>query len=141
MIGRVAPFVTLALALTCSGAAADVAPLPPSPAQAMIVEPQNDATQGSTNLHLGQHLLVHLRAQLGTGSDWGVTSAASPALTALGSKVLSSGSGQPGGFQTQEFEFVAKSAGTADLTFAYRRPWEKSTPPAKTFALHVVIGT
>ena len=139
MSGKLLTSAILVFVLTYSCATADLAP-PPPPAQAMIFELQSDATRGNANLKLGQHLLVHLQAQLGTGYDWALTSAASRTLRALGDGVLNSGPGQPGGFQTREFEFVAYGEGTVDLTFAYRRSWEKGQPPAKSLALHVVIG-
>lgn len=37
------------------------------------------------------------------------------------------------------FKFNAAKPGTAKLTLAYARPWEKDTPPAQTFTLTVVV--
>ena len=137
--------ITLAIALTLvlvsASAVADLAPLPPVAAdQPLVVKPEAGATQQAVSLAVGRHLLVQLSAQLGTGFDWAVGSEPTPLLTSLGSRVLRSQSGSPGGAQLQEFEFVAEKKGTATLTFIYRQPWRTDAAPAKTFALAVTIG-
>lgn len=138
MDGKQLMTAALATLLACTSALADLAPPPQN--LPVTVAPSAGTTQQNASLKLGQHLLVHLPAQLGMGFDWALTSDAAPLLKALGSRVSSSGPGTPGGFQTQEFEFVAQKAGSVNLVFAYRQPWRSDLPPAKTFALGVTIG-
>jgi predicted secreted protein len=37
------------------------------------------------------------------------------------------------------FEFEAIAAGRTELRLDYRRPWEKSRPPAQSFAVSVMV--
>ena len=81
---------------------------------------------------------IRLPVQGGTGFAWELASKPSAPVGLIGSKVLpAEGGNRPGGPQVQLFMF--KPGATGEIQLNYRRPWEKNTPPARTFAVHVVV--
>lgn len=97
---------------------------------------------GPVNLQLGQLLQVRLPVQAGTGYSWSAAPDLSPNLEFVGQHTLHP-FGQPGvmgGSQTQMFTYRAIRRGSADLRFAYSRPWEGGVPPARMVDQRVTIG-
>jgi inhibitor of cysteine peptidase len=89
-----------------------------------------------------QTLLVKLPGNITTGYSWGVSKLEGEALEMVGKpdyvadkapkKMVGSGG-------TFHLTFRAVKPGKATVTLAYARPWEKDTPPAKTFTLTVEV--
>jgi len=96
----------------------------------------------SLNLHVGDRLMVALAGNATTGYEWqqvtsGQEAILSP-LTGLDYLPDSAPSGTVGSGGIFLFRFNADRAGSIDLTFAYRRPWEEGTG-AETITFHIVV--
>lgn len=124
----------LALALTLSAAA---------PALAETIEVRPELTfQGSVPLqqsveaHVGDTIRVDLPAQAGTGYSWTAT---------VAGDILEPGrtegrpATRPGGPERSIMTYRAAGAGTARITFAYQRPWETATGPARQVVVSVAV--
>jgi predicted secreted protein len=88
----------------------------------------------SVNLVSGQHFIVRLPAQPGTGLGWTVIQSL-PFLTLVRNEFVDGG--VPGGVQEQRFEFRVDAAGDGSLLMRYGRPWENRGAPAETFSLRL----
>lgn len=92
------------------------------------------------DLPSNQTLIVKLGSTPSTGYNWTVLGDPAPLKLQKTSYRKNSKSstvvGAPG---VQTFQFSAGSAGIATLNLAYRRSWEYSQPPAKTFSLRVNV--
>ncbi len=92
------------------------------------------------DLPQGATLLVKLASNPSTGYSWAVKGDPSPLKLEKTSvkkgKQSSKKAGAPG---VQELRFGATSAGMASLTLEYRRPWEYTASPAKTFSVKVNV--
>lgn len=94
-------------------------------------------------LDVGQSLIVKLDAQTAsTGFAWEPDAASTPLLAFSGSTQSKANTppGMVGGAATQSLTFVARAAGEGELKLVYRRPWEKNTPPARSFSVTVKIA-
>jgi len=104
--------------------------------QAVIV--LDESSSGSVGLAVGRRLEIRLKAQLGAGFSWNLDGSGGTAVKLLGERLdpLGTAEGSP---SVQVFTFEAAAPGEAHLTFAYRRPWLKTQPPAKllTFIVRV----
>ena len=92
-------------------------------------------------LELGQLLEVRLPVQGGTGYSWAVDTDAADSVELVTQTTLHP-IGEPrrmGSSQTQLFIFRAVSRGDGVLRFAYRQPWERRVPPAKTVEQRVMV--
>ena len=88
----------------------------------------------------GGVVVVRLEVTSGTGYSWAVAKSDAPQLKALGrSSREKSKDSKPGATETQIFRFKAAAAGSTTLEFHYARPWEKTTPPAKTFQVQIAV--
>jgi len=88
----------------------------------------------------GEGLELKLEMRAGTGFTWEIAKNDSAILESRGKPGTEPiGEVKPGSAQLQVFRFVAKSAGTSDLELEYKRPFEKDTPPARTYKLSVVV--
>jgi predicted secreted protein len=104
-----------------------------------INESQN---HGEVHLKRGQHLVVSLPAQLGTGYSWREQSGqivdgvlrSEPIAKPNGSIGL-----QPGGTEKQRFQFAAVKDGTEVLSYVYVQPWMHDQEPTKRFSVKVVV--
>jgi predicted secreted protein len=85
-------------------------------------------------------LIVRLRAQAGTGYSWAITDAP-PFLRLSEEHNEPAGRPIPDGPEFQLFTFKPTGSGNAPLSFAYRRPWEASQPPARTYNVKVTVST
>lgn len=102
-----------------------------------------EADQGKTiQIATGQPFSIQLPSNPTTGYSWAVTSVDRTLGQPKESFVSSGGAVGSGG--TQRFTWSTKSPlsleGKHDITLAYRRPWETTTDPVKTFSVTVEIG-
>ncbi len=91
---------------------------------------------------VGQRIVIRLRGNPTTGYSWAVKKLEGEAIEQVGKAKyeMDKGSrGRVGAGGTFTFTFQAVKLGKAALTLAYRRPWEKKKPPAKTFTLAVEV--
>jgi inhibitor of cysteine peptidase len=93
-------------------------------------------------LKLSQTLVVRLDANITTGYSWEIVKLDGMLRSSGEPEYQAPESGSPprvGAGGSQVFRFQATGAGSADLQLAYRRPWEKDTPPARTYHLTVIV--
>jgi len=132
-------FVSLVLA-TATLALADQHGLKTQTAMGRIVT-VTDAQNGKTiKLTKSNILVVRLAANVTTGYSWKVGK--TPGCVKLDGKTQYEAPKKQlaGAGGTFVAKFKVTKAGKGKLTFAYARPWEKKTPPVKTFAIDVVIA-
>ncbi|NIA03362.1 MAG: hypothetical protein GWP12_02340 [Nitrospirae bacterium] len=100
-------------------------------------------TAASINLHIGDRLMVALAGNATTGYEWQQVASEEEAilspLAGLDYLPDSAPAGTVGSGGTFLFRFSADRAGTMDLTFTYRRPWEEG-PGADTVTFHVTVN-
>jgi inhibitor of cysteine peptidase len=102
-----------------------------------VTEDQNGSTVGITK---DQTLAIRLSAQSGTGFSWELARTPSAPVSLAGPSLESvEPRGRPGGPTAYLFLFKPTAAGSGNIELGYRRPWEKDTPPARTFTVHVVV--
>lgn len=95
----------------------------------------------AVELVTGQEISLTLAANHTTGYSWareddgGIVVLVEPPAYSAGA--APAGMVGVGGVET--WRLRATAAGTAVLRFAYRRPWEKNTPPARTVTLNVIV--
>lgn len=88
---------------------------------------------------VGEEFVISLDSNPTTGYSWEMTSQLPAWLELIGSEYIPTPT-EPqkvGSGGIEEWTFRANAAGTATVTFEYRRPWEKDQPPAqrKTFVI------
>lgn len=88
--------------------------------------------------HVGSHFLIALDSNKTTGYSW-TAAVKGAAVTSEGSAYRASDARAMGAPGTQIFVFDAARKGTSTITLSYRRPWEHSTPAAKTLTFTVVV--
>jgi inhibitor of cysteine peptidase len=99
-----------------------------------------DETDNHTRvvLYVGDAISVKLTSNPTTGFSWSVANL--PAvLQQLESKTETGKGGRAGESGFQYFTFKAKAAGESTLKLNYARPFEKNSPPAKTFFVSISI--
>ena len=127
MLAGAVAAIALSLALVSSAAARTVT----------VTEKDNGA---ETILARGDTLAVSLPATSGTGYVWQVAKIETAFLAQAGNPTFEHDEkAMPGAMWHQTFHFTAEAAGTGKLELQYLRPWEKTTPPAKTFTLNVFV--
>jgi len=88
---------------------------------------------------VGQDFVLSLESNPTTGYSWELTGPLPAWLELIGSEYIPTPTDPPmvGSGGVEEWTFRANDAGTATITFEYRRPWEKDQPPAerKTFVI------
>lgn len=86
----------------------------------------------------GDTLEVRLQENRTTGHKW-ILESEGGAVCSQVSDAFEPGDavGQPG---THVWVFRAEKQGSADITLAYRRPWEEKQTPVRTFTLHVRVS-
>jgi len=98
-------------------------------------------TGGQVSLKVGAVLEVRLEANHTTGYSWIAAPVANPVLMRQGAakyeEHASGGKAGVGGVEVWRFKAV--KAGKQGLSFEYRRPWEKNTPPAKVATFSVTV--
>jgi inhibitor of cysteine peptidase len=127
LLGQTAP---------ATGAAQKVA----APAPELAV---TEADAGKT-LKLGDNKVVSisLAGNATTGYSWSVTKVDGVALEQMGDiqyVPLKAPAGMVGTGGTSVVKFRAVKAGQATITLGYARPWERGTPPTKTFTVTIEV--
>ncbi len=94
----------------------------------------------STSLveHAGSRFLIALDSNRTTGYSW-TASIKGDAVSSEGSAYQESNGHSMGAPGRQIFVFDAMRKGAATVTLRYQRPWEHSTPAAKTVTFTVVV--
>jgi inhibitor of cysteine peptidase len=94
----------------------------------------------SLSLKKGDTLVVRLAGNVSTGYSWEIAKLPS-SLRRLGSgyETRKTTPPMPGQGGTFVFRFAARP-GHGALRLVYRRPWEKQTPPLKTFTVTIRVG-
>ncbi len=110
--------------------------LPAAPGAAKPIQ-ITSADNGKTfDIGVGQQAVVALAGNATTGYAWEAAPPSSASVTPVGERQYQEDAhpaGQVGVGGTYTFTYQGASAGGAKLSFVYRRPWEKDTPPAQTF--------
>ncbi len=94
--------------------------------------------KGSVTLR-GEVLVVSLESNPSTGYGWQVEGLNTAILRPIGEDWTPSAPQMLGAPGTTQLRFAGVARGQADLTLAYRRPWEKGTA-AKTFTIQVQVA-
>ncbi|RYU61434.1 peptidase inhibitor I42 [Methylolobus aquaticus] len=134
-----APYWALLLSLVAVGACAAVKPLPPVP-EPMVVSA--DRSGADLALVPGQELVIRLPGNPTTGYRWSSFGPTEAVLIATGPAAYEPDAGTSqrvgaGGFEI--WRFVAARAGTAELRFEYRRPWETGVAPLQVVRYTVSV--
>lgn len=95
-------------------------------------------------LAMGQRLEVRLPSNPSTGYSWSIVETPSRVLKLEGPSTYQADSraeavGMVGAGGTEVWTFMAEGAGTQDLRFEYRRPWESNTVPAEVSSYAVTV--
>jgi len=124
--------VAIALAAGCH-AAQPPAALPP------VALTDADAGR-SVDLSLGQQLLVRLASNHSAGYSWSVAEE-TDAVVALQQtpSYEESDATHLGAGGTETFRFEAVRTGEQTLHFAYRRPWERGSPNARSLSYTITV--
>ena len=111
---------------------------PPTTPGVIVVSEQ---TGGQVSLKLGAVLEVRLEANHTTGYSWIAAPVANPVLMRQGAAKYEehNSGGKAGVAGVEVWRFKAVKAGRQGLSFEYRRPWEKNTPPAKVVTYSVTV--
>jgi inhibitor of cysteine peptidase len=99
-----------------------------------------DQNNGKTiDLAKGGTLVVELSSNPSTGYSWALTGDPAPLKLVSSDYKQTDQAGKMGAPGVQQFRLEATAPGSSALKLVYRRPWEKSVAPARTFALHVKV--
>lgn len=91
-------------------------------------------------VHIGDIILVKLRARLGTGFRWELDSLTGESIELLEQSIANPGTGlKPGASELQLFRFVARVHGTQSLVFNYLQPWRRIEPPEKSLEVMILV--
>ncbi|MCE5276856.1 MAG: protease inhibitor I42 family protein [Planctomycetaceae bacterium] len=108
------------------------------PAAKVVAADQDGKT---VEVAMGQKLIIRLSGNMTTGFAWTVAKIEGDAVKLVGKieyeQAPARGRVGVGGTFVATFEPV--KVGQSVLTLEYKRPWEKNTPPAKTFTLTVQV--
>ena len=119
----------------------------PTPTQTPISTPaplnvDDSYSGGQVELSVGQSLVVTLESNASTGYSWSLAqNSDETVLNKTGNEYISPQTTGPivGAPGKEEWTFLALKEGTSSISMEYKRPWEKDTPPARTFSLTVVV--
>lgn len=121
-------------------AASPAAVLPTvSPAMMHAAMPTFNDRNASITVHAGAPFQIRMTVTSGTGYTWEPVGPLPPGVTLLGVFQAAQARSMPGGSSHEVLVFRAAGRGTVHLKLAYVRPWERSTPPAKTAAFTIRV--
>ncbi|HZZ65676.1 MAG TPA: protease inhibitor I42 family protein [Candidatus Baltobacteraceae bacterium] len=121
-------------------AAASPAALPTvAPAVMHAAMPTFNERNSWFTAHAGAPFQIRMTVTSGTGYTWEPVGPLPPGVTLLGVFAAAQARSMPGSPSREVLVFRAANAGTAHLKLAYVRPWERSTPPAKTAAFTIRV--
>jgi len=102
------------------------------------VNEKNDGDK--IKLTKGATLEIRLKSNRTTGFSWSIAKSDKEIIKQMGDvKYERPAKGAIGAGGTDVITFTAEKAGTSEVELAYKRPFEKDTPPAKTFKLTVTV--
>ena len=130
-------FVVAAIALTLIATERTVLAQAP-PRTVDVSDPQDG---GRLMVFAGDTLRVRLRSTPGTGYSWQIVQVDKNVLAQKKAPVfVPPPQDIPGAEGHIVFDFRAAQPGNTTLQLAYTRPWEKNTPPARTFNIEVTVS-
>lgn len=95
-------------------------------------------TSSPISVKAGQEFLIAVPSNPTTGYSWrGISNNGN--VTIWGSAYEAPGSKLMGAGGQQIFVLLAKSPGTATVTFSYARPWQKGVKPGRTMTFTVTV--
>jgi inhibitor of cysteine peptidase len=108
------------------------------PKESTLTEAGNGRAE---TVKVGENLVIELLANPSTGFTWEVAEVDTNVLQQVGETEFKSSSltPLPGAGGTQTLRFQAVAPGRTELKLIYHRPFEKDTPPARTFAIQVTV--
>jgi inhibitor of cysteine peptidase len=111
-----------------------------SPGATSDVRTLTEKDSGSQiELIVGQDLQVSLEGNPTTGYTWEVGEAGTGVIAQVGEMEYQSDSSAVGAGGLMTFRFHAAEAGQTKLRLVYHRPFEKDTPPLKTFEVTITV--
>ena len=90
-------------------------------------------------LAVGQELVLKLPSNPSTGYRWSLAEGGAPVLANLGQPRYQASGTLPGAGGVETWTLRAAQIGSQTLKFEYRRPWEKTVPPAKTLFFPITV--
>lgn len=93
----------------------------------------------SIELRVGDGVQLSLTENPTTGYRWEFVTKPEPYCVVVSDAYVADSNGAIGTGGAHKWVFRAVSPGSRTLSLAYRRPWEKDTPPAETFKLTLVV--
>lgn len=135
--------IALAFLVSCPVQIAAEAKAPEVPVGALVVV-TGDGEQGAEMIEVkaGQYIKVSLFAAGGTGYSWTLAEPNLALIEPVGDQIepVDPDSRRVGGRMKWSYYLKVKesASGQEVLKFVLRRPWEKNTPPARSFELTVV---
>jgi inhibitor of cysteine peptidase len=139
-LATLAVLAVLGLSVGCGGGK-ESAQTPAKKSGSVLTLTKDSAKE--VNLERGQLVDVSLYENASTGYSWAVEDAAANVLEEAAPPSPGddhAGPPVPGSGGTVIYHFRAKATGTGTLKLIYRRPWEKTTPPAETFSVLVKVS-
>jgi len=124
----------VALLAGCAGGLSQTPGTPPVPA---LRVQESDAGKTIT-IEPGRRLILRLPANHTTGYRWILASSSGNALEPIGVPYYTGDNLEDKG-GAEYWTFVPRHAGTHELRFEYRRPWEKDKPSDKTLSYTVNV--
>ena len=103
------------------------------------VEVGKDATGRQLKLEIGDELAISLHGNPTTGYMWEVDRVDAAILQQVGQAEFHPQSELLGAPGVQILRFKAISAGETSLELAYRRGWEKNTPPLDRYVIALTV--
>ena len=94
---------------------------------------------GTVELRTGDRLSVSLTGNPTTGYSWELAAVDRHVLAPVDEPSYQASSAAIGAGGMFAFEFEATATGRTELRLVYRRPWEKSRPPAQSFTVSVTV--
>ena len=104
----------------------------------------NEESDGKTvALEVGDCFDITLAENPSTGFSWEIVAGLDGVIEQVGEREFSPSRQDKhlvGAGGTVTYHLKAVGTGTVTLNLAYRRPWEKETPPAKSYQLTVTVS-
>ncbi len=133
-------FLSVAIGATSQPAASQPATAPAADSQPAVFGADKDTK--TVSVIKGKSIQIQLHWNITTGYAWQLKSLKGDALEQDGKLKYVANPGSrfvPGGGGKLIATFKAVKAGSGAIELVYLRPWEKDTPPIKTFTLTVKV--
>jgi predicted secreted protein len=108
------------------------------PRQMKMLEVNESYDARTVEMPVGETVRISLFENRTTGFRWHLVSKVAPACE-FESDEYEAATAPPGRGGTHRWRFRAARPGTAEIKFEYRRPWEQTAAPARTFKLIVRV--